>query len=1150
MFRRFAVGQRRRFLGAVLLMALEALTTILIPALIGRVISFLQRGDFAPLLGFRPTGEAVIPVFAVAIVAVTAVNSLAESTCEVSLAKTGRTLGYHARTELFSHLQRLSLAFHVRRSTGDVLTRITGDVQALEEFVVDSVKDILGSVMLLAGTLAYLFWESWHIALLAVVIVPLLTIVSNFFARRIKASTKELRAREGDLATTAQEMLTTISVVQTYGRAAHEQDKFARESRSAMGAVLRTARLEAGFGFAVSVLEAAVTAVVILVGARLVDANAIDAGLLVTFILLIQGMFKPTRRIIKQWNTVAKVYASVDRIGELLDREPAVQDAPDARPAPPLTGAVEFRDVSFAYQPQFEADEDGGRAPLTLQSLNFTLGAGEVVALVGHSGAGKSTIAQLLPRLYDPQVGAVLMDGHDIRGFTLDSLRAQISMVLQETILLRGTVAENIAYGRAGATREEVVAAAKSAQAHEFITALPQGYDTVLGERAATLSGGQRQRLAIARAFIRDTPILVLDEPTTGLDAQASASVNEALQTLLLGRSAVIVSHDLNLIRGVDRILVLSGGRILEEGTPSDLLASGGLYAELYASQFGEAIAEAMPVEGPAARETAFETVLSDAVPRPASNREFDELTGWRAARTTAPGPTGPDLDPLQAPALAAALPGLAKAVDARVMAEHLQRMLRDDWDLEWCVPDKVAIEAPAGARLRYRLRLRQRSTGSTQERLVGGRLFAPQDDGEGYASRAGELAARSADGGDIATYGKVVHDVPELGLVLHAYPIDPDLPGLLQATDGPLMGDLLEPALPRPLAGLALDRCTTEVVKYAVGERAVVRYELLWRLGPSRRTVRQVVYGKLYADESGSRVADTVPPLLEQLTRAAPQPLPFLLPRLLGYLPDLQLVVSEALPGTSELSTLVRSHVATGHSVGSGALGAEAALAACARVVGALHVDLRAIGNVEGQGRFASPSLAAPRTLSGEIRRVQGSIQSLARFAPALGAMLQDRLDALAPAADGPALAPVVAHGDLTPSEILLDGPISSLYDLDAAGAAEPALDLGQFTGRLAIVAGKGLATGAQDAPRRALALERTFLLEYLQVRPDIDAEALVARVAAYRALSLLEETIRSWSQLKGERLRIALSLLQEPHLLAEPWVSREQRRGAHVGR
>ena len=260
----------------------------------------------------------------------------------------------------------------------------------------------------------------------------------------------------------------------------------------------------------------------------------------------------------------------------------------------PLTGAFEFRDVSFAYQPRPRRDaEDASR--LTLQSLSFALEAGDVVALVGHSGAGKSTIAQLLPRLYDPQAGAVLMDGHDIRSsrWTRCGRRSAWSCRRPSCCGARWPRTSRTD-GRAPRSRTSVTAA-QQAQAHDFITAMPQGYDTVLGERAATLSGGQRQRLAIARAFIRDTPILVLDEPTTGLDAQSSALVTTALQGLLRGRSAVIVSHDLNLIRAVDRILVLSAGRVLEEGTPADLLARGGLYADLYASQFGEAVADAMP---------------------------------------------------------------------------------------------------------------------------------------------------------------------------------------------------------------------------------------------------------------------------------------------------------------------------------------------------------------------------------------------------------------------------------------------------------------------------------------------------------------------------------------------------------------------------
>jgi ABC-type multidrug transport system fused ATPase/permease subunit/aminoglycoside phosphotransferase (APT) family kinase protein len=1177
MFRQYSAGQRKSFVGAILLMAVEAATAIVVPIIIGDLTEFLVKGKPWEHLGLTAPEDITIPLFAAAIIAFTAVNSLSDALSEISLAKAGRTLGYNLRTALFSHLQRLSLAFHLRRSTGDVLTRITGDVQAVEEFVTDSVKDLVGSVMLLAGTLGYLFSKSWRIALLAMVIVPVLASVSGYFARRIKTASKEMRAREGDLANTAQEMLTTISVVQTYGRAVHEQEKFDRESRSAMGAILRTARLEALFGFTVSVVEATIIALLVLLGARLVEANTLSAGVLVSFILLIQNMFKPTRRIIKQWNRVAKVYASVERVDELLAREPGVQDAPDAREAPPLSGAIEFRDVSFAYQPQAEEDDpDGEPRRLTLQSVSFTLEAGEVVALVGHSGAGKSTIAQLLPRLYDPQSGAVLVDGHDIRSFTVDSLRAQISMVLQETILLRGTVAENIAYGREGATLDDVVTAAERAHAHDFIMALPQGYDTVLGERAATLSGGQRQRLAIARAFIRDTPILVLDEPTTGLDAQASAAVAAALQSLLRGRSAVIVSHDLNLIRNVDRVLILSGGRILEEGTPADLLERGGLYADLYASQFGEAMAEAVAgreepelvasqavpqpwrrdeealepelllerastpggtgmeawsagdvgEDGAGAPDTRFETVLFDAVPRAASPQEFRQLRGWTAAGAP-PVPAGPDLDARQSPALARALPGLGGALDLEVAARHLQGLLTSEWDLESCRVDKVRLAVESGTRLRYRLHLRGRRSGEVAERFVAGRLFPAAEQAERYAAELAPRAAQVA-GETPRVFARLVDVVEPLHLVLHAFPVDAELPGLVEAVEPDRMAALLEPVLPSALHGLELQACRPEVVKYAVGDHCVLRYELLWQVSPSRRTVRQVVYGKVFHDDRGEHLRPTLEVLRDRLQAERASSAPFLLPRFQTYLPELRLAVLEALPGTPDVQGLVRAWIADGRRGGQGpvpgSVTAEGALETCARIAASLHMSVpRSLvlpGMAVNQGRA--------RTLATELDRVRADIESLRPYAPGVAAALHRGSETIAEAAQREPLPLLIAHGDFTPKEVLVDGPISGVFDLDTACVAEPALDLGHFVAHLALVATRESARVEHGRADRGGVLQRLFLSEYLRARPDLDPDAVLDRVSAYRVLTVLEVAVRSWHQLKPERLELAMSLLE----------------------
>jgi ABC-type multidrug transport system fused ATPase/permease subunit len=1143
MFGRFTAGHRRSFAFAAVLLGLEAVTAVAVPDLLKHLTDFLNDERRPTWFGFTPSADATVLAIAAGIVLATAVNSLSASLAEISLANAGRTLGFNLRGALFAHLQRLPLAFHLRRSTGDVLTRLTGDVKAMEDFVEDSVSDIVGSLFILTATMAYLFRESPQVALLAVAIVPLMAGLSNVFARRIKSASKQERASEGELASTAQEMLSTISLVQVYGRGDVAEGKFARQSRSAKDAVLRTARLEAVFSFMVAVLEAVGIALVILLGARLVESDELTAGDLIAFILLIQNMFKPIRRIIKQWNRVASVYASVERVGELLDRRATVVDAPDARPVSALRGEIEFRDVSFAYQAgSDDLDETTGR--LALQSVNFRMAAGESVALVGHSGAGKSTIAQLLPRLYDPHAGAVLIDGQDIRTFTLDSLRSQMSMVLQETILLRGTVAENIAYGREGATDEDVVVAAKLANAHEFILAMPDGYETVLGERAATLSGGQRQRLAIARAFIRNAPILILDEPTTGLDAESAALVAESLELLARNRSTVIVSHDLNLIRTVDRILVISAGRVLEEGTPADLLASGGLYAELYARQFGEAVAATAPSAGdgtggapveepagvlaeleaelawdgaePAAARrldaTRFDAALTEALPLPASRAEYLARTGWIA--TLPPPPRGvDDLDPLRSAALTRALPGLAEALAVPSMTPRLQTMLGEEWELVACSPAKPFVEPRGGATLQYRLELRRRGGTESVEHVVGGRLFATVEEAEAWLGHVDLLTDHLDGREDLRAFTRPALLVPDLCLVLHAFPLDPGLPGLVRATGPSELVEMLGPQLTSSVPGLLLDGCRVEVVRYGRGS-CVLRYEVAWRLSSSRRSLKQVVYGKVYGDDQGQLVGPVVTALRKHLQDGSGPSLPFLVPRFQGYVPDLRLALLEAVPGSAVLPSLIRSRVGAAGPAAPG-LTAEGAVVACARVAAALH--------------RSSVPVAAPRTLAEEIEAVQASVDALAPMAPALATSLHRHLGAVADLALDPPGPLGVAHGDFDASQVLFDGPTTSLVDFDTVCLAEPALDLGRFTGRLAVTVRMALdAAGA--SPDGDEDLPFAFLREYLRASGCEEPDVLLARVAAYRTVALARLAVRSWCQLKPHRLRPALALLDEP--------------------
>ena len=618
---RFTAGHRRWFVAAFLMLVVEAIASVLRVYPIGYLIDFLE-GKRPPLWfpWIASPQYRTIALLTTAIIVFAALDSLGDSLAEIFLARGGRSLGYAMRVMLYSHLQRLSLAFHNRQRTGDVVRRVTSDVEQVEAFIIASLSDIAGSVLLLIGTLAFLLFHSWEVMVLAVLVVPVLSLVANYFYRRITATARLQRAREADLASAAHEMLTAVPVVKTFGRSDYEEQRFAEDSRKAMAAALDSAGLEARFSWIFHVFEALSISAVVWVWIRSRISPEASAGphafrsssigmwpygaspcairsapitpAKPTSITLDASMFRPTRKLIKQWAAIGKVRASVERVAEVLARSPSVHDMPGAVEAPAFRGEVEFRHVSFTYQPDPEDAASATPADLqarpALDDVSFRVRPGEVVALVGPSGAGKSTIAQLVPRLYDPQAGEVRIDGHDIRDFTLDSLRRQISLELQETILFRGSVAHNIGYGRDGATREEIVAAAVRANAHEFIARMPDGYDTELSERATNLSGGQRQRIAIARALVRDAPILILDEPTTGLDAESAHLVLQGLHELMKGRTTIIITHVPHLIQRADRIVVIREGRVEQTGSHAELLRAGGLYASVHARLLGE----------------------------------------------------------------------------------------------------------------------------------------------------------------------------------------------------------------------------------------------------------------------------------------------------------------------------------------------------------------------------------------------------------------------------------------------------------------------------------------------------------------------------------------------------------------------------------
>ena len=487
----------------------------------------------------------------------------------------GYLLVYTLRGELFNHLQRLSLSFHHRVHTGELLSKLTSDTNNLRDVFADSALTFTTHLLTVAGMLAIMFILNIELGLLVLVSFPLLFLTIYFVYSRVKLSARHQRHNEGRLASRVTEVLIAVPLIQAYGMEDYERERFEADSTLSMKTGIKISRMEAAATRLVEIISAFGTAIVVLFGALQVLAGKMTPGDVLVFASYMAQIYQPIRQITRLSTRFSRATASIERINEMLETEPEIEDEANALQVNKLNGDIAFNKVSFSYV-------DGKKV---LDNVSFHIKPGERIALVGASGAGKSTIANLIIRLYEPQQGAILIDRQNIKNYQRASLRQEIGVVLQAPILFGASIRENISYGRPKATLAEIIDAAKQVHAHDFIINLPDGYDTLLAESGNTLSGGQKQRICLARALIRQASILIMDEPTSAVDAESQALIRDAMNRIHHGRTILLIAHQFHTIRDFDRILVLKHGRIVEEGSHQKLMQLGGYYHELYQLQ-------------------------------------------------------------------------------------------------------------------------------------------------------------------------------------------------------------------------------------------------------------------------------------------------------------------------------------------------------------------------------------------------------------------------------------------------------------------------------------------------------------------------------------------------------------------------------------
>jgi ABC-type multidrug transport system fused ATPase/permease subunit len=520
---------------------------------------------------------------AAAFVVIALIGALASYIDNYYTESVGQYVAHDLRMRTYHHLQKLSLGYYNTHQTGTLLSTITTDIETIQDFASSSTLDILIDMLTIVSMLGLMFWLNWDFTMIAVAVTPFMLFFISRFKKAVKKATHQVRKEESEIVAVVQQGLESMQVIEAFGRQDMEQEALAQVSRATVNAALKARKVKSLLSPIVTITTALCTAVVLWRGASLILRDVMTVGALTVYLAYLNKFFKPVKDLATTTNAIAQAAVGVDRVKAILDTDTILPEKVDALSPRFLNGEITFEHVAFGYNPE---------TPV-LKDVCFKIEPGQMVGIVGPTGSGKSTVVSLIPRFYDPTAGSVKIDGRDVREYKVNALREQIGYVLQDTVLFRGTILDNIAFGRPNATREEIVEAARLANADEFISKMAKGYDTMVGERGSTLSGGQRQRIGIARVMVRNSPILLLDEPTAALDSESEKLVIEALERLMKGRTVITIAHRLMTIRDSNKIIVINDGVVAESGTHDELMALNGIYAGLHHTQFDAESAKA-----------------------------------------------------------------------------------------------------------------------------------------------------------------------------------------------------------------------------------------------------------------------------------------------------------------------------------------------------------------------------------------------------------------------------------------------------------------------------------------------------------------------------------------------------------------------------